>query len=231
MFPHALLLALAAAELHQLDPGTLGEALDPRHEVPRHRRHQRRRRHRLAAHLAEEPRRSPARLQDRHVGVEVHPVDALEFERRVLVENFRRASCYRHGSDSGRWATHGPPYGHRRLRATRNRGLAPQRSSGRGPFTVRYARGRLVGLRRSLAGVLEQVPSLQLSQVFGAARVLGLSAGPLTRRGDPCGRPCRISGDAGSSRRDATRASPTVIGHHRRAPCTRRSEAKPRWTP
>ena len=137
MFPHALLLALAAAELHQLDAGTLGEAFDGRHEVPRHRRHQRRRRHRVAAHLAEEPRRAAARLQHRHVGVQVHPVDALQLQRRVLVENLRRASCYRHGSDSGRWATHGPDYGHRRLGATINRGHVPQRSSGRGPFTNR----------------------------------------------------------------------------------------------
>ena len=35
-------------------------------------------------------------------------------------------------------------------------------------------------------------PSLQLSQVFRAARVLGLSAGPLTRRGDPRGDPIAI---------------------------------------
>ena len=173
MLAHALLLALPAAELHHLDPGPLGEALDPRHEVPRHRRHQRRRRHRLAAHLAEEPRRPAARLQDGHVGVEVHPVDAFEFQRRVLGENFRRGSCYVHGSDSGRWATHRPHYGHRRLDATRNRGFAPQRSSGRSPFNAGRRHQPLVGLRRSLAGVLEQDPSAQLNKV--PARLWGLS--------------------------------------------------------
>ena len=76
-------------------------------------------------------------------------VDAFQLERRVLVEDLRRGSCHGHGSDSGRWATRRPDYGHRRLDATGNRGFVPQRSSGRSPLA---ARRHPVGLRRSPAG-------------------------------------------------------------------------------
>ena len=35
-------------------------------------------------------------LEDRHVQVEVHPVDALDLQGGVLVENLGHAACYSH---------------------------------------------------------------------------------------------------------------------------------------
>ena len=110
-----LVLALEALETHQVDALAIREALDPRHKTPRHRRHQYRRRHRIAAHPAKESRRAAARLQQRYIDVQVHPVDALQFQGGVFCQHFAGISCYGHLSDSGRWAPHRPLYGHRRL--------------------------------------------------------------------------------------------------------------------
>jgi len=54
---HHVILALAGTELHHLDLVRLGVALQPRHEAPAHRRHQRRGGKGLAAVTAKEPSR------------------------------------------------------------------------------------------------------------------------------------------------------------------------------
>ncbi len=88
----------------------------------------------------------------RRVVVQVHPVDALQFQRRVLRQHLARASCYVHASDSGRWAPHRPDYGQRRPRATINAAHVAEWSSGRGPsLPPQPGNTRLVGLRRSLS--------------------------------------------------------------------------------
>ena len=122
-----LVLALAPAERHHVDPVAFGVALDRVDEPLRDRRHQHRRRPRRASHLAEEVRRTGRRLEQRHVHVQVHPVDALQRQHRVPGQDFGDGSCYFHGSDSGRWAPHRPVYGQRRPRVTNERGFTSQR--------------------------------------------------------------------------------------------------------
>ena len=109
-----LVLPLEAPERHEVDAPAPREVLHLRHEAPRHRRHQRRRRHRVPPDVAEEVRRPGARLQHRHVHVQVHAVDALQFQDGVLGHGFGRRSCYAHAAGSGRWAPHRPLYGQRR---------------------------------------------------------------------------------------------------------------------
>ena len=89
-----VVLALEPLEPDQVHPFPPREAFDGPHERPRHRLHQRRRRHRIAAHLAEEVRRAGARPRHRHVDVEAHPVDALQLQRGVLGQRLGGVSCY-----------------------------------------------------------------------------------------------------------------------------------------
>ena len=103
-----LVLALPAVEGHKLHPLPAREALDVRHEAPRHRPHQRRRRHRIAPDVAQEVRGARTGLQRRHVHVQVHAVDAFQFQGGVLGQYLGRRSCYAHGAGSGRWAPHRP---------------------------------------------------------------------------------------------------------------------------
>ncbi len=77
VLPRPVVFALEPLEPEQVHPFPSGEAFDGPRERPRHRLHQRRRRHWIAAHTAEEVRRAGARLQHRHVDVQVHPVDGL----------------------------------------------------------------------------------------------------------------------------------------------------------
>ena len=133
---HPIILALPATERHDVDPVALGVALDGLDEALGHRRHQRRRRHRPAVHLPEEVGHAGSGLQQGQVDIEVHPVDALERQRRVPRQDFGDGPCYLHGSDSGRWAPHRPVYGHHRLRATMNAASCRSWSSGRGPFKL-----------------------------------------------------------------------------------------------
>ena len=128
-----VVLALAPPERHDVDAVAFGVALDRVDEPLRDRRHQHRRRHRGAPHLAEEIRGARRSLQHRHVDVQVQPVDALERQRRVLRQDLGDGSCYLHGSGSGRWAPHRPVYGQRRHCATMNAASRRRGSSGRSP--------------------------------------------------------------------------------------------------
>ena len=134
VLPRTLVLALATAERHDVDPVVLGVALDGFDEALGHGRHQRRRRYRPAVHLPEEVGHAGPGLKQGHVDVEVHPVDALERQRRVPRQDLGDGSCYLHGSDSGRWAPHRPVYGQQRHCASMNAASRRRGSSGRGPF-------------------------------------------------------------------------------------------------
>ena len=37
------------------------------------------------------------RLQSRHVEIQIHPVDSLDFQNHMLLQDLRHALCYRHG--------------------------------------------------------------------------------------------------------------------------------------
>ena len=102
----AFILAFATFETNQVHPLALGVAFPLVDEAPRHRRHQGRRRHRMASYLTEEVRRAGRTLKQRHVDVEIEPIDAFELQRRVLGQYLGGASCYLHPQDSGRWAPH-----------------------------------------------------------------------------------------------------------------------------
>jgi hypothetical protein len=79
-----LVLALALAEAHQLEPLFLDELLDASYERLAHRRHRRRGSKALAAVLAQVPHHAPDVLQPGHVGVEVHAIDGLVLQRHVV---------------------------------------------------------------------------------------------------------------------------------------------------
>ena len=97
VLPGTVVLALAAAERHDLDPVAGGEALDGVDETPGHGSHQGRGRYDRTPHLAEEVRRPRGPLEQGHVDVEVHPVDALQGQRRVLCQHLGDGTCYLHG--------------------------------------------------------------------------------------------------------------------------------------
>ena len=84
--------------------------------APLHGGHQGRGRYGRAPHLAEEVRRP--RVEQGHVDVEVHPVDAPPGSGSCALPTPRRRNVLPSWSDSGRWAPHRPVYGHHRLRAT-----------------------------------------------------------------------------------------------------------------
>jgi hypothetical protein len=91
-----VVLALPLLEAHQIDALAVDERLDVANERLGHRRHRRRRGKSLAPMLAQEPHDAPYRLQQRHVDVEVHPVDPLELQNHVITQDVRHRSCYRH---------------------------------------------------------------------------------------------------------------------------------------
>src|SRR5687768_5683644 len=93
---------------------------------------------------SKEAHRSFRNLQPRNVRIQVHPVDAVEFERYVLAENVTDAICYAHG-----WLQLTCSQGHRRLSAQTNTesASAPLPVLGWSRFSALL---HLVGLRRSL---------------------------------------------------------------------------------
>jgi hypothetical protein len=86
---HHLVLPLAFLEGDQRERVLDHEGLDGRHEGLAHRSHEGRRRKQVAAMRPEEPRHAALGLQPWYVYVEVHPVDALHFQRYVLAQNLR----------------------------------------------------------------------------------------------------------------------------------------------
>jgi hypothetical protein len=98
---HHVILALPLAELHQRYLVLRGEVLQLCHEGAAHRLHQRRRRLRLPAMLAEEPHDPGLVLQPRHEHVEIHAIDPLDRKLHMMAEDIRHALCY-HRPGSGR---------------------------------------------------------------------------------------------------------------------------------
>ncbi len=112
----ARILALAAFETDQIDALALCVALQSADEAPRHGRHQRRRRYRVAANLAKEVRRARAALQHRHVRVHTSrwlfdPVGMCLTDRSTSLSNERKpdGACRRtdeikdHPSQASEW--------------------------------------------------------------------------------------------------------------------------------
>src|SRR5690606_4422436 len=89
----------------------VGELLDGLDESPRHLRHHQSGSTRFPAMLAEEDAHPAASLEHRLVDVEVHPVDALQFEIDVFADDFRNGRGYTHlpGSDSPWFFPEPPP--------------------------------------------------------------------------------------------------------------------------
>ena len=85
-----VVLPLPPTEHHDVDAVAFGVGLDGIDEPLRDRRHQRRRRHCGAPDRAEEIRRARRLVQQRHVDVQVQPVDAFEGQRRAAA---RGPSC------------------------------------------------------------------------------------------------------------------------------------------
>jgi hypothetical protein len=88
-----IVLALVPLEGDEVDALTFRESLDGLDEFSRHRGHQRGRGEVEAAVVPEEPGHALLSLKDRDVQVAVHPVDALELQGDVLIENFGDAAC------------------------------------------------------------------------------------------------------------------------------------------
>jgi hypothetical protein len=88
MLGHDVVLALSFAELHHRYVLLFGKPLHAGHKALRHRLHQRRRGEGMAAMTAEELYHPALILQGRNIHVQIHPVDALQLERDVLIQDF-----------------------------------------------------------------------------------------------------------------------------------------------
>jgi len=84
---HHLELAVILAELHPRDVVGLGKRRHRRTEPPPDLVEQRRGGERVAQMLAQERHHLATGLQDRHVGVEVHPVQALDVQRDMPIKH------------------------------------------------------------------------------------------------------------------------------------------------
>src|SRR5215218_3035603 len=104
-----VVLALALGERHQLQPARGDEAVDVGDERLGHRIHQRRRGVVVAAVADEEALHPAAVGQSGLPHVEIHPVDALQLEDHMLVEDISDAARYRHDWLRSTGGQHGPP--------------------------------------------------------------------------------------------------------------------------
>jgi hypothetical protein len=89
---HHIVLALAPGEVDAGDAALAGEAPQPRHEVPAHRRDHRRRGDRLPQIAADEPHDPLRPLQLRHIQVAVETVDRFQFEDHVIRQHIGHAA-------------------------------------------------------------------------------------------------------------------------------------------
>src|SRR5580658_62827 len=96
VFLHHIILALALVELHQRNLLLFREMLHRRHEGFGHGVHQGRRGEFVAAVTAEKLGDSAFALQHRHVDIEIHPVDALQLESHMVIEDIGDALWYAH---------------------------------------------------------------------------------------------------------------------------------------
>lgn len=87
-----VVFALVLGEVHQVQAVPVDERADRGHERLGHRGHQRRGREGVTPVEVEEPGRPARVLQQRLVHVAVHPVDRLELERDMPIENIGHAA-------------------------------------------------------------------------------------------------------------------------------------------
>ena len=102
-----VVLPLALLERDQVHPCGLGKGLHGVHESLAHRRHHHRRRHPDAELRLEEVDEPAARLQRRHIGIEIHPVDGVQLEGHVVLEDLRNVFAYHDGGAPGERGRHG----------------------------------------------------------------------------------------------------------------------------
>ena len=96
MLVHDVVLALALGEVHPRHAVVAGEAVHRGVEGLAALRQRRGRGDRQAQLLVDEPDQPGLVLQPGHVGVEIHPVDALHLEQHMLIEDIGDAAGYRH---------------------------------------------------------------------------------------------------------------------------------------
>jgi hypothetical protein len=101
MFSHHGVLALPFFKRHKgkLMPGC--KVFERRHKAAGHRTHQCRRRHRLTAVIAKETVDAMLVLQARHIDIQVHPVDSLDRQPHMTLDDLGNAMWY-HPPGSGR---------------------------------------------------------------------------------------------------------------------------------
>src|SRR5262245_41485050 len=91
-----IVLALSLLEAHQIDALLRRELLDVADECLGHRSQRGGRCKGLAPVLAQVVDNASHSLQQLHIDVEVHPVDALEFQGHVITQDVGHRSCYGH---------------------------------------------------------------------------------------------------------------------------------------
>jgi len=91
MLGHHRVLALPFFKLHKRNLAPGRKVFERRHETPGHRAHQCRRRQRLTAVIAKEPVDAMLVLQARHIHIEVHPVDPLDRQPHMALDDLRHA--------------------------------------------------------------------------------------------------------------------------------------------
>jgi len=91
-----VVLALSLAKLDHRNVVLRDEGIDLSQKRVGHDAHQRRGSHRLAAMKAEEASGLLLRLEFRLIDIEVHPIDAFDFQGDVIVDDVGNAAGYTH---------------------------------------------------------------------------------------------------------------------------------------
>src|SRR5260370_31006293 len=94
MFGHHRVLALPFFKLRKGNLVLGRKVVERRHKASGHRAHQRRRRQRLSAVVAKEPVDAMLILQARHIDIEVHPVDPLDRQPHMTLDDLGYAMRY-----------------------------------------------------------------------------------------------------------------------------------------
>jgi hypothetical protein len=92
-----VVFALPFLEENDRDEVAINEGIDLIEILGRHRAHERRRSDRLLAVVAKEGRRHLVHLQPRLIDVEVHAVDAFDFQGHVITQDIGNRTRYAHG--------------------------------------------------------------------------------------------------------------------------------------
>ena len=153
VFGGDIVLALALAELDYRNAVRCDESIDLLQEGVGHDAHQRRRGHGLLAMETEEASGSFFHLQFRLIDVQVHAINAFDFQGHMILEDVRKAARYTHG-----WLRSTTVYKTTTawcgsILEAAKADLADRPES----FLLIETTTRLVGLRRSLVSALSQL--------------------------------------------------------------------------